>query len=177
MKKLKRLLVFVCAAVMLMLPALSLAETAEPAQDAKLPTEIITEYTKLDMTPYAGKAVYMNFFTEWCPYCMKEMPDIKRLYDEYDPETLQIILVHVWDGEDASNTDSIREKYGLDGMTFYEDEDMALSSLVGLPGYPMSMFLDAEGNVANAAAQMLTYEQMVSAVESIGAVKKAEVKP
>ena len=172
MKKMKRLLALLGAAAMLMLPVLSLAETAEPAQDEKLPTEMITENTKLDMTPYAGKAVYMNFFTEWCPYCMQEMPDIKKLYDAYDPETLQIILVHVWDGEDESNSDSIRKTYGLEGMTFFEDEDKALASLVGLPGYPTSIFFDAEGNVSNGVAKMLSYEQMAAEVEKIGAVKK-----
>lgn len=59
--------------------AASLAE--EPIAAASL----ITENTGLDLTPNEGKAIYLNFFTGWCYYCMQEMPDIKTLYETYDP--------------------------------------------------------------------------------------------
>ncbi|MEG1776926.1 MAG: TlpA disulfide reductase family protein, partial [Clostridia bacterium] len=97
-----------CAALLLV----TFGAVAEPAVAAEAPAEeqtpfqIISEVSKLDLTPYAGKAVFLNFFTEWCPYCMEEMADIKKVFETYSPDDLQIILVHVWDGEDEKNTAS-----------------------------------------------------------------------
>lgn len=170
MKKHTLLTVLVCAALLLT-PVAALAEST-PDAAAKTPAQIITDNTKLDMSLYEGKAVFMNFFTEWCGYCMQEMPDIKAIYQAYDPEQLQIILVHVWDMEDDSNTESIRKRFGLEEMTFFEDEDAALSRLVGLPAYPTSLFFDAEGNLSSAHASMLTYDAMAAAVEEMGVTLK-----
>ncbi|MDD3335036.1 MAG: TlpA disulfide reductase family protein [Eubacteriales bacterium] len=169
MKKTNRLFSLLCAALLLLTPAFSVAET-EPEKTA---FEIITENTTLDLTPYAGKAIFMNFFTEWCPYCMQELPDIKKIYEAYSENDLQIILVHVWDGEDASNTESIRKKYGLEEMTFFEDKDQLLSSMAGIQGYPLSLFFDKEGNIATGANGMLDYDSMAQAVESVDVSKKS----
>ena len=129
--------------------------------------------TPLDLAPYEGKAVFLNFFTEWCGYCMREMSEIKRVYDDYAPDELQIILVHVWDGETAANTRSVRDTYGLHEMTFVEDEDRSLATAVGLPGYPTSIFIDKNGYLVTAVAAALTYDDMSKMMDDMG-VGKAE---
>lgn len=160
---------------LLLTPALGLAEiaTESAAPAAKQPeAQIVSENTKLDMGLYEGKAVYLNFFTEWCPYCMDEMPEIKRIFEEYDPEKLQIILVHVWDGEDASNSESIRKKYGLEDMTFFEDEDTMLSQVIGLSAYPTSLFFDAEGYLVMGHEGGVTYDDLVKVMKELGVPEK-----
>lgn len=129
------------------------------------------ENTKLDVKPYAGKALFLNFFTEWCPYCMQEMPEIKKLFETYRQEDLQIILVHVWDDETEENSRRITEKYGLEDMTFFEDQDRSLAQYIGLPGYPTSLFIDKDGNLAQAIASALSFEDMAEIVESMGVAK------
>jgi thiol-disulfide isomerase/thioredoxin len=154
--------------------------TAAPPQEAPAPQgdrldmfAALAE-SKLDLTPYKGKAIFLNFFTEWCPYCMQEMPAIKTIFNTYSQEELQIILVHVWDGEDERNTESIRQTYGLQDMTFFEDQDMGLARLVGLPGYPTSIFIDKDGYLEAGIPSALSLEQMAQAMESMG-VSKAEI--
>ncbi len=34
-------------------------------------------------TEAKGKVVFLNFWATWCGPCLKEMPDIQKLYDEY----------------------------------------------------------------------------------------------
>lgn len=131
------------------------------------------ENTKLDVKPYAGKALFLNFFTEWCPYCMEEMPEIKKLFETYRQEDLQIILIHVWDGENEESSRRITKKYGLEDMTFFEDQDMSLAQFIGLPGYPTSLFIDKDGNLTQAIPSALSFEDMAEIVESMG-VAKAE---
>ena len=133
--------------------------------------DAVSEYTRLDLRPYRGKAVFLNFFTEWCPYCMIEMPDIKTIFDTYSSDDLQIVLVHVWDGEDATHSESIRKRFGLEDMTFFEDEDKALTYGLQLQGYPASIFLDQNGDVFSYQPGMLTLEQMTDIVDRLGVGK------
>lgn len=159
--RIKRILCCLLALALLALTPASLAE--EPIAAASL----ITENTGLDLTPYEGKAIYLNFFTGWCYYCMQEMPDIKTLYETYDPDELAIVLVHVWDGEDESESDRVRAEYGLEELTFYEDEDRSLASYVGLQGYPASMFIDSEGLLRGGYNYYLSLEQMTAVLDAM----------
>jgi len=131
------------------------------------------EPTGLDLSPYVGKALFLNFFTEWCPYCMLEMPDIKRVFDEYSRDELEIILIHPWDREDASHTESVRKRFELEELTFYEDPDQIIVRYLNLPGYPTSLFFDKEGDIAKALPMMLTFEQMAEILDNMG-VSRAE---
>lgn len=169
-KRMRRLLAMISALALLVSGALA-QETAVPNV-----TELMRQYTSLDLTPYLGKTVYLNFFTEWCYYCMQEMPDIKRMYDAYDENELQIVLVHVWDGEDESSTENVKAAYGMEDMTFFEDQDFAAASLVGLQGYPASLFLKPDGTIALGANYMLTWEQMSAQLDEMGVSRKADEK-
>lgn len=133
------------------------------------------EGSDLDLTPYKGKALFLNFFTEWCPYCMEEMDSIKKVFETYSQDELQIILVHCWSGEDASNTERVKERYGLEEMTFFEDETMSIAEMVGLQGFPTSIFSDKDGFVTQ-VSYALSYDQMAEAIEEMD-VAKAEAKP
>lgn len=156
-----------CLAVML--PAASVAETVKPNV-----TDLMKTYTKLDLNPYRGKTVLLNFFTEWCYYCMKEMPDIKTVSEMYDESAFQVVLIHPWDGEDATNTENVKEKFGMQDMVFFEDEDRMVASMVGIPGYPCSLFLNPDGTLEAAAASMLTLEQLTAQLDAMGVPRKAE---
>lgn len=158
---------------LLVLTVLLAAAPFAPAEEAPNVTELMNSYTELDLSPYLGKTVFINFFTEWCYYCMQEMPDIKALYDTYSEDELAIVLVHVWDGENADNTASVKGKYGMEDMTFFEDEDMMVASLVGLQGYPASLFLNPDGTLEAAANYMLTLEQMTGQLDAMGVARKA----
>ena len=147
----------------------------ETENEAESQPVYVLDYFKgstLDVSLYEGKALFLNFFTEWCPYCMEEMPDIKKIYDTYDPGSLEIILVHPWDGEDASNTASVVETYGLQGITTLEDEDLSLSNLVGIPGYPTSIVIDAQGYLSFAQASALDFDTFSQILDGMGIPKR-----
>ena len=168
MKKMfARMLSMLLCLLLLCLPAMA-EETEKPNV-----TEILKEYSTLDMTPYLGKVVLVNFFTEWCQYCMMEMPDIRKLVDLYEEDSLQIVLVHPWAGEDAANTENVKERFDMHDMTFFEDEDGLVSTIVGVPGYPTSLFVNPDGTLEAGAAYMLTLEQMTAQLDAMGAVRKA----
>lgn len=55
------------------------------------------QLTNTDGRPHSfsdeeGKVVFLNFWATWCGPCLKEMPDIQKLYDDYS-DTVSFLLV------------------------------------------------------------------------------------
>ena len=160
----------------LLLPFSACAQTAEPEQEVTPNlTQLLNEYTTLDLTPYLGKTVIVSFFTEWCMYCMQEMPNLRQLNDLYDPEQFQLVLVHVWDGEDETNTQSVKDRFDMHHMTFFEDEDRLVASLVGVPGFPATLIADGEGNVIAGQSGVIPFDALTAFLDELG-VERAAVE-
>ena len=161
----------------LMIPLCACAEAETHAEEAadELPnvTELLNTYTTLDLSPYLGKTVVVNFFTEWCTYCMQEMPEFREVNDLYDPESFQMVLVHVWDGEDETNTQSVKERFDMHHMTFFEDTDRVVASIVGVPGYPATLILNPDGTLAAGQSGMLTFDVLSGFLDSMGVERLA----
>lgn len=45
----------------------------------------------IDLASYAGKPVFLLFFTETCPYCRKAAPEIEKLYLKYGPRGMNFV--------------------------------------------------------------------------------------
>jgi thiol-disulfide isomerase/thioredoxin len=170
---------------MMLLPIAALAEGSDEANEVDETDETsqpiyVLDYfngTALDLTQYEGKAIYLNFFEGWCQYCMEEMPDLKKIYDLYDPQSLVMILVHPWNGEDETDSAKVVETYGLEGLTLVEDTDSAIETLVGVPGYPTSIFIGADGYLYYAVASMLEYDDFVTIFDGMGIPLRDGVEP
>ena len=160
----------------LLLPLSACAETTAEPQENELPnvTELLNKYTTLDLSPYVGKTVLVNFFTEWCGYCMQEMPDFREVNDLYNPEQFQMVLVHVWDGEDETNTQNVKDRFDMHDMTFFEDTDRLVASVVGVPGYPATLILNPDGTLAAGQSGMLTKDVLTAFLDELGVERVAE---
>lgn len=160
----------------MMMLAVPFFASAEEAAEVPNVTELLKEYTKLDLTPYLGKTVLLNFFTEWCPYCMQEMPDIKAIHELYDDEAFEVVFVHPWQNEDAQNTENVKAKYGLEDMIFFEDEDNLVTYILGVPGFPTSVFLHPDGTIAAAAPFKITLDDLTMQLDQMGVPREAEAE-
>lgn len=160
----KRLITLLLALCCLLAPlSMSLAQEEKPVDAYEYFKD-----TKLDLEPYRGKAILLNFFTKWCRYCMQEMPEFKKVYESFNPDELQIILVHVWDGETEKETAEVAEAFGLQDMTFFEDEDLSLVSLANAPGYPHSVFIDKDGSLLGYISGATNYDSLVKVFADMG---------
>jgi thiol-disulfide isomerase/thioredoxin len=183
-KNLRRFLVALL--VLALIPFASLAESTSgdgatadtaPAATNAAGLPYVLDYfadTPLDVSLYQGKALFLNFFTGWCYYCMQEMPEIKQIYDTYDPNDVAIVLVHVWSGEDATDSAAVVEQYGLQELNLIEDDQLVLADMIGLTGFPTSLFIDKDGYLNAYQPGALTYDSMASALEGMGVGKRAD---
>jgi len=166
-------MVLILFAVLTLMPLAGLAESDDTATNAEGMPYVLDAFegTDLDLTQYEGKAIWLNFFTQWCPHCMTEMPYIKQVFDEYDPDQLAIVLIHAWSGEDADASKAVIEEYGLQDMIMIEDDDMSLCDMVGLQGFPTSYFIDKDGYLYG-GTYSLDYDGMVAYMDGMDVGKR-----
>lgn len=144
---------------------------AEEAEDTDAPRQSIYEAAAeiedfpFDFTPYVGKALVLDFFTTWCPYCKTELPYFKQIQEEYGDE-VAIVSVHVPDGETFETAQKFWEDNGLGIITLYSDDTMALSQAFGIQGYPTNVFIDKEGYLYD-YQNGLTYEQIKNNIDVV----------
>ena len=47
----------------------------------------------IELSKYKGKIVILDFWATWCPPCIKEIPNLKKIYSKYKGEDFEIISI------------------------------------------------------------------------------------
>ena len=68
-------------------------EKLTPAVDFSLMDQYGNTHT---LSQYKGKTIFLNFWGTWCPPCRAEMPDIQKLYEEFDQEGDCLLYTSHW---------------------------------------------------------------------------------
>ncbi len=93
---------------------------------------------------YRGKVVLVNFTTTWCPYCKKDIPDLKKLYARYKGRNFEILSVYIQESRDKVS--SFAEKYELPYPVLLDTEGFA-SSRYGVRGVPTKVVIAPDGSI------------------------------
>ena len=113
-----------------------------------------------------GKPVVVNVWTTWCKYCVAEMDDYQKLYDEFG-DKVRFVMLNGCDsaGEAGKGRDYIAEK----GYTFpvYYDVGHEVGEELGVRGYPTTALIDADGSILFNGAGQISYESMAEVLAEL----------
>lgn len=119
-----------------------------PAPDFTLTDQFGETHTLSD---YRGQTVFLNFWATWCGPCKMEMPDIQALYENWDENAGDLVVLGVAGpniGREGSAED-IAAFLEENGYTYpvVMDDTGALFYQYGISAYPTTFMIDPEGNV------------------------------
>lgn len=141
-----------------------------PAIDFTLTDQYGIEHTLSD---YKDKVVFLNFWATWCPPCIKEMPDIERIFIEYGKNQEDVIILGVANPSSdqyPNNADGSKDEIiaFLDENEFtfpvVFDETGDLLREYAIRAFPTTFLIDKDGNIYGYVAAMLTKDMMDSAI-------------
>lgn len=119
------------------------------------------------LSEQAGKVVLVNFWATWCGPCVREMPDLEKLYEEYSPGgQVEIIAVNV--GEAAATVQRFLDQQGY-AFQVCCDGGGEISKAFDISSIPRTVIFGRDGSVAAdfTGAQLSgNYERLQSAIES-----------
>lgn len=110
---------------------------------------------------YRGRVVLVNFWATWCKPCIKELPDLDRLYRKYRNNGFTLVAVAT--DEEAEGVQKIVDDLKLAAKVAIAGE--AAAAAYDHPNFPFSFVVDGEGEIV--AAYEAINESCLSDLESV----------
>ena len=104
------------------------------------------------------------FFTTWCPYCQKEIPKLKQVYQQYGDKGLQLVAINAGLADSLENAKGYALQYRLPYVVLY-DADARVSAQYGLQSVPKIFYIQQDGNIVltSRKTQKQTIEDLLRA--------------
>lgn len=125
-------------------------DTKIPAIDFTLVDQYGNTHT---ISEYKGKVIFLNFWATWCPPCRMEMPDIEAIYEEYEKNSGDIIILGVAApnlGKEGSEED-IKKFLKDNGYTYpvVFDQTGDILGQYSIQAFPTTFIIDKDGNLVS----------------------------
>ncbi len=120
-----------------------------------------------------GKVTLVNFWATWCPPCVKEFPELVKLYKDYKDKDFNLIFVSLDDNSEVeSKLIPFLKKQGVDFTSYHADLkkpeeliDFIDKSWQG--EIPYTKIYDKEGNLCATFLGNKTYEQFETEIKKV----------
>ncbi len=92
-----------------------------------------------------GEIVVLNFWATWCAPCKREMPTLAALQDAFEGRPLQVRTLAM-DRAAPEALEAFMTDVGVADLTIWRDPKMATAQPLSIPGLPVTLVVDGEGN-------------------------------
>ncbi len=96
------------------------------------------------LSQYRGKVILLNFTTTWCPWCLKDIPNLKKFHERFKGSDFEFISVYLQ--ESRKKVSSFAEKHALP-YTILLDTEGKVATSYGVRGVPTKVIVDKDGNI------------------------------
>lgn len=97
----------------------------------------------LKLNSLKGKYILLDFWATWCPPCMKQIPFLKKIREEYSEESL--IIMSISGDVDYKNFSNVIQNQKMNWIHVYDSE--YLPQLYGITIYPTLILIDKMGTI------------------------------
>ncbi len=98
---------------------------------------------EFQLTDYRGKAVVLFFWADWCPYCQKMYPLMRKLVKDYEGQPLAVLGVNC--DQSISRLQMLEDRKSVTWKNFYNGRDGDITEDWGITAYPTVILLDGKG--------------------------------
>ncbi|MBR0314429.1 MAG: TlpA family protein disulfide reductase, partial [Bacteroidales bacterium] len=92
-----------------------------------------------------GKWVVADFWASWCGWCIKEIPTLKKIFNELPKDKVTVLSIAVWDK--LADTKASARENGIVWSQIVNAQDIP-SDAYGFGGIPYIVVFDPQGKIA-----------------------------
>jgi len=118
----------------------------------------------VSLADYKGKYLILNFFATWCDVCRAEMPDLEKIYRDYQEKGLVVLVVNL--GEDPAK---IKDYIAANDFTFpvVLDQELTVAGTYKVSAIPASFIINEDGIILGKHLGPIDYEQMAALLDKL----------
>lgn len=111
-----------------------------------------------------GKYVLLNFWAMWCAPCVKELPSLQALKNNYTRPDFAIIAVSVDDPVQMEKIPGFLDRLGVGSVAYYHDYKAQLQTAFAFNALPTTYLISPQGKILYVMAGPTDWytKQMVS---------------
>lgn len=101
-----------------------------------------------------GKYVYIDVWATWCGPCLREIPSLQKVEQDYQNENIQIVSISIDEEKDYDKWKQMVVERSLGGLQLMADNNWSSQFVqdYGILGIPRFILIDPEGNIVSADA-------------------------
>jgi len=125
------------------------------------------------LSDYRGKVVILDMWATWCGYCQYQMLELKKVYDSYSRNELEIISIDIDPGETPQMIQSFmkwfKANYGVElNWVFGIDNGNVWNKYkMEQEGVPAICIFDQKGNLRFSREGVSTFSELASKIDSL----------
>ena len=123
------------------------------------PSAIFTDYenydgSKTSLADFKGSYVYIDIWATWCVPCIKEIPYLKELEEEYHNKNITFLSISVDQQKHKDKWKRMIKDKALSGVQLLSPSTVATNFMESykVSSIPRFILLDPQGNIINAIA-------------------------
>lgn len=101
----------------------------------------------VSLSDYRGKYVLLDFWASWCGPCLREVPNVKKVYDRYHPEGFEILSVSLDDKKENWVNAIDKHELNWGHVSSLKGWQCPVVKLYSISGVPAMFLLDREGKI------------------------------
>lgn len=103
--------------------------------------------SKVSLSNYVGRGkwVVADFWASWCGWCIKEIPTLKKIFNDLPKDKVTVLSIAVWDK--LADTKASALQNGIVWSQIVNAQDIP-SDAYGFGGIPYIVVFDPQGKIA-----------------------------
>lgn len=120
-------------------------------------TGTLVEGGEFDLSQFAGKVVLVDFWATWCGPCVRELPNVKEVYDEYHDRGFEVVGISI--DSDLGDLKRFLKKEEIPWPIVFENDpehtgwESPLAEKYEVGSIPWTALIDRQGKVVTFSAR------------------------
>lgn len=119
---------------------------------------------EVSLSDYRGKNILLDFWASWCGPCLREVPNVKKVYDEYHPQGFEILSVSLDDKKDNWVNAIAKHDLNWGHVSSLKGWQCPVVKQYSISGVPAMFLIDKEGKIIATGLRGEELAQKVSAL-------------